>query len=597
MGPLKMLLRLEWLFPSLTRLRTRGAFGLSPIAIGLALATLSSAAQAPLDVRVALVIGNAAYKHVPALSNSVNDAKSMSLVLNRLGFKVVDVIDGDRASMVRAIDQLQGQLKGKQAVAMLYYAGHGLQLDWRNYMVPVDANLQTSADVPRQTIDIEEVIKAFKASGTRMNILVLDACRDNPFSDKGTGKGLAQLDAPPGTYLAFATAPGNVAEDGDEISGNGLYTHFLLQELQKPAKVEDLFKRVRLQVRKKTQGRQIPWDSTSLEEDFAFNDGVKFTYRPEDLALEAAKAKEREEALKREALLAQDREKALALAAALETARLEEAQRLKDLDFARQQAEEARLMKASEEARQAQFIKQKTEWDKIKESRNVNDFYAFLQRYPGGFITEQAAFAIEQLEKAKITPQADKDGTQGTSNQARFRVGDKYSYVSIDNLTGREVRRFSRLVTKIEGGIVHIAIEGGEEKRTLDAGKISVVSSATTYHYDPPKAELPGDGYVVGKKWTGAYVETDLKTGRKYIRQDQFKILQKERISIKGEVFDTFKIENSSVNQYGITGTLTYWIEPGKGLPIKTLREVFSNRGQKVISETIDLIARVHGPD
>ena len=238
--------------------------------VGVALASLSSVAQAPLDIRIALVIGNAAYKHIPELGNSGNDAKSMSVVLKKLGFKVFDVIDGSKAEMGKAIEQMQAQLKGQQAVAMLYYAGHGLQLDWHNYMVPVDAKLQQATDVPKQTVDIEQVIRVFKESGTRMNIIVLDACRDNPFSGTTGSKGLAQLDAPPGTYLAFATAPGNVAEDGDDASGNGLFTQYLLKELQRPAKIEDVFKRVRLQVRQKSQGRQIPWESTSLEEDFYF---------------------------------------------------------------------------------------------------------------------------------------------------------------------------------------------------------------------------------------------------------------------------------------------------------------------------------------
>ena len=100
-----------------------------PLATGLFLASFASVAQAPLDIRVALVIGNAAYKHVPPLANSVNDARAMTLVLRRLGFKVFDVIDGDRNSMAQAISRMQADLKGQQAVAMLYYAGHGLQLD------------------------------------------------------------------------------------------------------------------------------------------------------------------------------------------------------------------------------------------------------------------------------------------------------------------------------------------------------------------------------------------------------------------------------------------------------------------------------------
>lgn len=284
-----------------------------PLATGLFLASFASVAQAPLDIRVALVIGNAAYKHVPPLANSVNDARAMTLVLRRLGFKVFDVIDGDRNSMAQAISRMQADLKGQQAVAMLYYAGHGLQLDWRNFMVPVDANIDKADDVPKQTVDIEQVIKAFRDSKTRMNIIVLDACRDNPFEGSGSGKGLAQLDAPPGTYLAFATAPGNVAEDGDEATGNGLFTHFLLKELQRPARIEDVFKRVRLQVRQKSQGRQIPWDSSSLEDDFAFNDGQKFKFTAEDYQREVQEAKAREERLQREAQAAMEREKPSAL--------------------------------------------------------------------------------------------------------------------------------------------------------------------------------------------------------------------------------------------------------------------------------------------
>lgn len=243
---------------SLGGLQKKIKHSIALLALGGVFLSYSTNAEAPLDIRVALVIGNAAYKNVPALVNSTNDAKSMSTVLRKLGFTVVEVVDGSKDQMSKAIEQLQLQLKGRQAVGMLYYAGHGLQLDWRNFMVPVDAKLEEASDVAKQTIDIENVIDVLKKSGTRMNIIVLDACRDNPFAEKASGKGLAQLDAPPGTYLAFATSPGNVAEDGDVAEGNGLFTQFLLKELQRPARIEDVFKRVRLQVRQKSQGRQIP---------------------------------------------------------------------------------------------------------------------------------------------------------------------------------------------------------------------------------------------------------------------------------------------------------------------------------------------------
>ena len=302
--------------------------------VGSALAVISASAQAPLDIRVALIIGNSAYPGNMALVNPVNDARAMADVLKRLGFTVVELRDGNKAQMSAAIVKATDALKGKQGVGMLYYAGHGLQLDWRNYMVPVDANLKSAADVPQQTIDLSSVVDIFKTAGNRMNIVVLDACRDNPFGGTtSSAKGLAQLDAPPSTFLAYATAPGNVAEDGNEKTGNGLYTQFLLQELKRPtAKIEDVFKRVRLNVRKQSNGRQIPWESTSLEDDFFFNDGLKYTIKPEDLErmadevrqIEKKRLAQEAESLERiqQAALAKERERQQAEARVLEQQRL-----------------------------------------------------------------------------------------------------------------------------------------------------------------------------------------------------------------------------------------------------------------------------------
>ena len=310
----------------------------------MALLSIPATAQAPLDLRVALIIGNSAYAGNMALVNPANDAKAMADVLKRLGFTVIELRNGNKAQMTAAIAQVSNSLKGKQGVGMLYYAGHGLQLDWRNYMVPVDANLKNAADVPAQTIDLSSVVDIFKAAGNRMNIVVLDACRDNPFGgNTSSAKGLAQLDAPPSTFLAYATAPGNVAEDGDVKSGNGLYTQFLLQELKRPtAKIEDVFKRVRLNVRKQSNGRQIPWESTSLEDDFFFNDGVKYTIKPEDLermaaevrAIEQRRLAQEAEALERiqQAALAKERERQQAEARVLEQQRLAAEQRSKEAE-------------------------------------------------------------------------------------------------------------------------------------------------------------------------------------------------------------------------------------------------------------------------
>ena len=333
------------------------------VTIASALAVVSVSAQAPLDVRVALIIGNSAYPGNMALTNPANDAQAMADVLKRLGFNVIELRDGNKAQMSSAIAKVSDALKGKQGVGMLYYAGHGLQLDWRNYMVPVDAKLKSAADVPSQTIDLSSVIDIFKAAGNRMNIVVLDACRDNPFGgNTSTAKGLAQLDAPPSTFLAYATAPGNVAEDGDEKTGNGLYTQYLLQELKRPtAKIEDVFKRVRLNVRKQSNGRQIPWESTSLEDDFFFNDGAKYTIKPEDLERMAAEVKQREQkrlAQEAEALarvqqlaLARERERQQAEARVLDQQRLAAEVRAKEAERLNATAKAIEQEKLAAEAR------------------------------------------------------------------------------------------------------------------------------------------------------------------------------------------------------------------------------------------------------
>ena len=343
-------------------------------------------AQAPVDIRVALVIGNSAYPGAPLL-NPANDARAMSDTLRGLGFTVVQLRDGQKDQMADAIATVRDILKGKQGIGMLYYAGHGLQLDWHNYLVPVDAKLSRAADVAGQTIDVNSVLEAFKAAGTRMNILVLDACRDNPFSGTASGKGLAQLDAPPRTILAYATAPGNVAEDGDATTGNGLYTQFLLQELRSPsAKIEDVFKRVRLQVRQKSQGRQIPWESTSLEDDFYFNTG-KIVAQPS----------------------------------------------------------------IEERLKAAQAPEQKADWERIQNSVAVADYYAYLLRYPNGGYSELAQAAVQRLQKAQVVAAPNQEGVVQAEGGPRFRLGDTAEWAVLNPFRGNiQVGTRRETVTRIQ---------------------------------------------------------------------------------------------------------------------------------------------------
>ncbi len=236
----------------------------------LCLCSNAANGQTTSETRVALVVGNGTYASAP-LANPARDAVAVARALRSVGFTVIEAHDVTKADFDAAIAQASDLMKGHNAVGLLYFAGHGLQLDWHNYMVPVDARLGSPADVRSRTVDVQSVVDAFRAAGSRVNIFVLDACRDSPFGAAADSKGLAPVDAPSGSVFAYATAPGNVASDGDASGENGLYTQFLVREMLRPgASVEDVFKRVRFQVRQLSRGQQIPWESTSLEASFSF---------------------------------------------------------------------------------------------------------------------------------------------------------------------------------------------------------------------------------------------------------------------------------------------------------------------------------------
>ncbi len=239
------------------------------------------------ETRVALVIGNSNYKSAP-LRNPTNDAKAIADKLQGLGFKVTLKLDQDQKSMADAIRTFGNQLKAGGA-GLFYYAGHGMQVKGRNFLIPVDADIQNEDEVPYRSIDANEVLSKMETAKNRLNLMVLDACRNNPFSRKfrSASQGLAQMDAPSGTLVAFATAPGSVASDG--TGKNGLYTQHLLANLGRPGvPVEQLFKRVRVGVMKDTRNAQVPWESSSLVGDFYFKPGTSAPTTADPAAIELA---------------------------------------------------------------------------------------------------------------------------------------------------------------------------------------------------------------------------------------------------------------------------------------------------------------------
>ena len=240
-------------------------------ALLLALAALAAHAQAPKPQRLALVIGNGAYRDA-ALPNPPNDAADMAKALEASGFTVIRRENASLREMHLALREFGDKL-GRQSTGLFYFAGHGLQVRGRNYLLPVDADIQREDEVAFAALDVSAVMEKLDSAKNPVNIVILDACRNNPFGTRmtATAKGLAPIDAPPGTFIAFATAPGSTAADG--TGRNGLYTHYLVQEIAKPgAPIEEVFKAVRAGVRKDSKSAQVPWESTSLETSFAFRE-------------------------------------------------------------------------------------------------------------------------------------------------------------------------------------------------------------------------------------------------------------------------------------------------------------------------------------
>ncbi len=235
------------------------------------LVALLMATGALAERRVALVIGNAAYTQASRLANPANDARLMAETLERVGFEVTRITDVDQLAMKRAMLDFGRKLRDGVDASLFYYAGHGVQADGRNYLIPVDAAINDESELDFQAIDVNAFLRVMETSSSRVNIVVLDACRNNPFesSFRSASRGLAMVDAPRGTYIAYSTAPGEVAEDGN--TGNSPYTSALVSAIATPGiKIEETFKRARATVLDVTGERQVPWETSSITGDFYF---------------------------------------------------------------------------------------------------------------------------------------------------------------------------------------------------------------------------------------------------------------------------------------------------------------------------------------
>lgn len=237
------------------------------------LVAVAAVARANAEPRIALIVGNGAYGSVAALENPVNDARLMAETLTDKGFVVTLLTNADQVTLNRAIAQFGRDLRtaGSDATGLFYYAGHGVQSFGNNYLLPVDAYLTDAADLGLVAVQAESVLRQMFSARNKTNIVILDACRNNPFENipDMNDNGLAEMKAPTGTFLAYSTAPGAVALDGTDA--NSPFTQALARQIAVPGQpIEQAFKATRVEVLEATGRLQTPWDTSSLTSEFFF---------------------------------------------------------------------------------------------------------------------------------------------------------------------------------------------------------------------------------------------------------------------------------------------------------------------------------------
>ena len=476
--------------------------------------------------RVALVIGNAAYKDAP-LSNPVNDARAFAQALQESGFSVILRENTDQRGMLAALREFGDRLRAG-GTGLFYYAGHGMQIKGRNYLIPIGANVEREDEIAYSTVDAQAVLDKMEAAGNPANIMILDACRNNPFirSSRNGQTGLSQMDAPAGTLVAFSTAPGAVASDG--TGSNGLYTQHLLNAVrQSGSKVEDVFKQVRSNVRRESQGKQTPWEVTSLEGEFYFKPPVtpaQITKQEVDSSSHAAAN------------------------ATVETAL----------------------------------------WEAVKNSTLTVEIRAYLGRYPTGRYAAAARNRLAQLQPGLVepavvaaaqqpatvapigpipspTPQPAVMTTSNrpapTTNSFGVSTGDVWRYQSVDKFKQEVVLNWSRRVDGFsQDGTIKLS--GGYASWTAD-GFISRLQSKEGYlreysplfKWRPDKLET---GYSEPVKFDLVWKNADGENGSEE-RTGTLKVISRESVKVPAGEFESWKIQMSGfANGKNVSRNTTY---------------------------------------
>ncbi len=562
--------------------------------------------------KVALVIGNSKYVRAPVLANPGNDAKGISDVLTQSGFDVTTRLDATLNDMNAAIQAYVQTLAMRKAIGLFYFAGHGVQLGWRNYVVPVDASVQRIESIQKSCVDLTGLVESMGKAANPMNLVILDACRDNPFGGdiRVENRGLSQMDAPHSTLLAYATAPGNVAGDGD--GANGIYTENLLREMRvSGAKIEDVFKRVRLHVRRRTNGQQVPWESTSLEEDFYFVppkplgvagnqntesmlrhasagvEGAEFAHRPYRVSPAQLPFADVDVPANREWMLnkVQPAMDALRHASGDWVTLLAERDdnpnlRLAQLEKGRSRREPERRRDAApaegvpsvEELVDRQFEEERAMWESIQSSRDPSRLEESLLRYPSGRFSELTQLFYDRLmasrgeKRIEIINDARNPYTKGSATaNIQFKPGDSYTYRRSDMITKLDEGSFTETITGItdarinyDSGFVTDLLGNRLRGRTNDMGNQAVPLE-----------------FAVGRRWTSRYVMPPGKgasgasgSSVSFVDMD-FRIITRESVTVPAGAFNAFHIRGHGWS-VGVSGrtqletTVNVWHAPGQ---------------------------------
>lgn len=528
---------------------TRREFLRLGAALALAPGVVLPAGAAADPSRIALVVGNDAYPGAP-LGNAVNDAKAMAGLLERAGFGVDLRTNADRVTLFDATKRFAESAQRSEAkLVFFYYAGHGAQLDWRNYLLPVDARVNTAADLPAQCLDLASLLTGLAQAKGRTFVIVLDACRDNPFGGayRPSQKGLSQFDAPPSSLLAFSTAPGSVAADAIGGGGqSGLYAEHLVRELGAPAtRLEDALKRVRLAVRIASKGAQVPWESTSLESDvFLFPQARKLS----EAELEAQMRRELE---------AWDRVKGsketadwLAYLREYPSGRFSEIAQTRLAYFA-----------ARDEAARAPVQVAAAPDTPAVEARAPEA--AQLVVAPG------SAFPL-------LMRPSDNPYSAGTFEIGRgYSVGDEVVYRQSDPVYGGEPRTLAWRITRVDADADRVEINDGVI--VIDAMGNMVARDGELF--EPRVQDVPAQ-VQIGWRWSSRFARQ-----RGATRVDgyyDFMIAARERLDLPFGAAEAFRIEGEGFDSTGARRVLAIWIVPGVNYALRSDVTVHDGRSLRI---------------